>query len=46
MSALDAAVFLQSAWNLDEGSHSGNMQRVRTWDELFEGMGVHGVFFF
>ncbi|EAW22110.1 Zn(II)2Cys6 transcription factor [Aspergillus fischeri NRRL 181] len=46
MSALDAAVFLQSAWSIDEESHSGNMQRVRTWDELFEGVGVHGVFFF
>lgn len=46
MSVLDAAVFLQSAWNLDEESHSGNMQRVRTWDDLFGGVGVHGVFFF
>ncbi|KAF7181261.1 hypothetical protein CNMCM7691_000479 [Aspergillus felis] len=46
MSALDAAVFLQSAWNLDEGNHSGTRQRVCTWDELFERMDVHGVFFF
>jgi hypothetical protein len=46
MSALDAAVFLQSAWSIDEEKHSGNMLRVRTWDDLFEGMGVHGVFFF
>lgn len=46
MSCLDAAVFLQSAWKLDEERHSGNMQRPRTWDDLFEGVGVHGVFFF
>ncbi|KAF4184479.1 hypothetical protein CNMCM7927_007845 [Aspergillus lentulus] len=46
MSALDAAVFLQLAWDLDDGSHPGNMLGVRTWDDLFEGMGVHGVFFF
>ncbi|KAH2916552.1 hypothetical protein KXW73_004171 [Aspergillus fumigatus] len=46
MSALDAAVFLQSAWSRDEENHSGNLHRVRTWDELFEGVGLHGVFFF
>ncbi|GIK05043.1 hypothetical protein Aspvir_009142 [Aspergillus viridinutans] len=46
MSALDAAVFLQSAWTLGEESYTGNMQRVRTWGDVFEGMGVHGVFFF
>ncbi|RHZ56157.1 Zn(II)2Cys6 transcription factor [Aspergillus thermomutatus] len=46
LSALDAAVFLQSAWRLDKESHSGNMQGALTWDDLFERMGVHGLFFF
>ncbi|KAF7122609.1 hypothetical protein CNMCM5793_000634 [Aspergillus hiratsukae] len=46
MSVLDAAVFLQSAWDLDEESPSGNMQKERTWDDLFGRMGVHGVFFY